>query len=126
MHKMTLEYPFGTSKSSLYKAFSTPEGLKEWFADDVKTQDNKEFAIVWNKVPSVAHLVASKENVFVRLQWGDDKEYYFEFRIISQELTGDISLIITDFTSSDEYHESINVWNKQVEKLKRYIGCAKK
>ena len=33
--KYTLEFPINSSVTILYKRLSTPEGLAEWFADDV-------------------------------------------------------------------------------------------
>jgi hypothetical protein len=37
-----------------------------------------------------------KENLIVRYNWVDDGSF-FEFRITRDELTGDVSLLITDF-----------------------------
>ena len=48
---------------------------------------------------------------------------YFEFRIQRDDLTNDISLIITDFADTSSERESSKLlWNSQVEKLMHVIG----
>lgn len=127
MKRFDVEYPLCCSTSSLFRAVSTCSGLKEWFAEDVQSSDNVNFAFYWQKIPQHATVVTIKENKFIRFQWNDDvHRNYFEFKINHQELTGDISLIITDFALENEHDEAINLWNIQVGKLKRSIGCAKK
>ncbi len=39
--KYELEYTFNTSPNFLYPRLSTPEGLSEWFADDVNLKRGK-------------------------------------------------------------------------------------
>lgn len=123
--KMVLEYDLRCTPVSIFRAISTASGLRDWFADNVDVFDTK-YIFFWNKIPQTAHVVHSKENSFIRYRWEDDPNYYFEFRIIHQEITGDISLTITDFVPEDEYQDTVNLWNLQVQKLKSSIGCAKK
>lgn len=123
--KMTLEYRLVCSTQSLYRAISTSSGLGEWFAEKVIIR-NDIYQFYWNKSFQSATLLHAKENTFVRFRWEDDDIFYFEFRILHQELTGDICLYITDFADEAERDDAINLWNNQVEKLKRSIGCAKK
>ena len=47
---------------------------------------------------------------------------YFEFQIHTHELTGSTSLQITDFAEPDEKRDSIDLWDTQVEELKRTLG----
>ena len=47
-------------------------------------------------------------------------------RIASHELTGDIVLTVIDFAEDDERDECRSLWDMQVDKLKRAIGCPKK
>lgn len=52
----------------------------------------------WDGTEQKALLLDFKEEKFIRFQWLDKPEgNYFEFRIDIDELTGDVSLIITDF-----------------------------
>lgn len=123
--KLTIEYHLSCTSTSLFRALSTPEGLEVWFADRVSRVDDV-FEFFWKRSSQKALLMNMRENNFVRFRWLDDENYYFEFRISRHELTRDISLIITDFASDSESQEVIDLWNEQIQKLKRAIGCAKK
>ena len=53
---------------------------------------------------------------------GSDDEY-FEFLIQVDELTNDISLIITDFADDEEDKEdAVQLWDLQIDNLKKIIG----
>jgi hypothetical protein len=65
-----------------------------------------------------------KENKLVRFTWVE-RRYYFEFRITQDELTGDVSLIITDFADEDEIEETKGLWNNQIADLKHMLGFLK-
>lgn len=47
-------------------------------------------------------------------------------RIARQELTGDIVLTVIDFAEDGEQDDCRSLWDVQVDKLKRAIGCPKK
>jgi len=123
--KYELEYTLNCSPKVLFSRLSTPEGLSEWFADDV-TVDNNLFFFHWNKTEFKARLSAVKENKLVRFDWIDDGEdtgtNYFEFRIIVHDLTGDLALMITDFAEADEKEDAIYLWDTQINDLKRVLG----
>ncbi|MBT3546270.1 MAG: SRPBCC domain-containing protein, partial [Flavobacterium sp.] len=53
---------------------------------------------------------------------GDD-ESYFEFRIQVDEITKDVSLMVTDFAEEDEVEESKMLWENQIDELKHRIGA---
>lgn len=121
--KYELEYGMNTSIEILYTRLSTPGGLSEWFADDVNVDGNV-FTFIWSKVPEQAEVLQKKENKMIRFRWlsEPDCKTYFEFKINEHELTGDISLLITDFCLEDEKEDSIDLWDKQVADLKHVIG----
>ncbi len=121
--KYVLEYTFNTSQSLIYKRLSTPEGLSEWFADKV-TYINKNFAFEWNGTVQEARVVSKKRNSHIRFKWLDDedKHTYFEFRVSEDELTRDVSLIVTDFADKNEIDDNKDLWNQQIGDLKRAIG----
>jgi hypothetical protein len=50
-------------------------------------------------------------------------ESYFEFKIQVDEITKDVSLIITDFAEEDEIEESKMLWENQIDELKHGIGA---
>ena len=122
--KYTLEFPINSSVNILYKRLSTPSGLAEWFADDVVIKD-KIFTFYWEGSEQKAKLLKLKTNQFIRFKWEDidAKEDYFEFLIQIDEMTADVSLIITDFAEDEqEQEEQSQLWEKQISTLKRAIG----
>lgn len=122
--KFELEYTLNCSPKVLFSRLSTPEGLGEWFAEQVNV-DGDLFSFYWNSSESKARLSALKDNKLVRFEWvgqENDDENYFEFRINIDELTGDLALIITDFAEADEKEDSIYLWDSQINDLKRVLG----
>ena len=122
--KYILEFPINSSVNILYKRLSTPSGLSEWFADDVMVKD-KTFTFFWDGSEQEAELLKLKMNQLIRFKWegNDAKENYFEFLIQVDEMTLDVSLIITDFAEDkQDQKEQTELWNKQISTLKKAIG----
>ena len=122
--KYTLEFPINSSVNILYNRLSSASGLSEWFADDVMIK-NKIFAFFWNGNSQKAKLLKLKTNQFIRFKWeeNDTQEDYFEFLIQIDEMTLDVSLIITDFAENEQdQKEQTELWSKQISILKRAIG----
>jgi uncharacterized protein YndB with AHSA1/START domain len=122
--KYELEYTLNCSPKVLFSRLSTPEGLAEWFADDV-TVDGDLFTFSWSKTETQARLSAIKENRFVRFEWldiPDEESNYFEFRINIEELSGSLALIIIDFADPEEKDDAVYLWDSQITDLKRVLG----
>lgn len=119
--KIQLEYVINCSPKVLYNRLSTASGLSEWFADDVRVQ-GKQFTFIWEGSEQTAEMTLHKENRLVRFSWVDEDDTYFEFKISQDELTGDVSLIIIDFSEDDEGEETAGLWNTQVADLKHILG----
>ena len=101
--KYTLEFPIKTSISVLYNRLSTPSGLiVEWFADNVNIKNNV-LTFYWEGSEEEAIILKKKKDVFIQYQWIEDEgeDKYFEFLIQIDEMTRDISLIITDFAENE-------------------------
>jgi hypothetical protein len=123
--KFTLEYPMCSTIASLYAKLSTEEGLGSWFADRVE-KENGIFTFFWQKEAQKADLLAEKENRYVRFRWLDEDENddcYFEFCIDRQELTGDLTLSITDFAGGHEVEDARDLWDLSIKELKRTLGA---
>lgn len=118
--KLELEYVVKCSPKVLFNRLSSASGLAEWFADDVSV-NGKKYTFIWDGNEQVAVLALRKENLIVRFDWVDD-DTYFEFKITRDELTGDVSLLITDFVEPDEIEETRSLWDSQVTTLKHVIG----
>lgn len=121
--KYELEYTLNTSPNILYNRLSTPEGLSEWFADNVNLRKGK-YTFIWEGTEQEATVMQRKANKFIRFHWedDDDEEAYFEFRIRTDELTGDVALLITDFAEEGEKDDAVDLWDTQVSELKHAIG----
>ena len=122
--KFELEYTLNCSQKVLFSRLSTPEGLSEWFADNVNV-DGDLFTFFWDGTQSEARLSALKDNKLVRFEWlnlENEEENYFEFGINIDELTGDLALIVSDFAEPEDKEDSIYLWNSQVADLKRLLG----
>jgi hypothetical protein len=122
--KFELEYNLNCSPKVLFSRLSTPEGLGEWFADQVNV-DGDLFTFFWNSSESKAKLSAMKENKMVRFEWvgmENEESNFFEFRINMEELTNELALIIIDFAEAEEKEDSIYLWDSQINDLKRALG----
>ena len=123
----SIEYDFHASPQLLFQYLSTPSGLSEWFADNVNSRGER-FTFIWDDSEEIALLLQKKNNDKVKFQWqndeDDDGEYYFEFKIQVDEITKDVSLIITDFAEEDELEESKMLWDNLVSDLKQVLGAS--
>ena len=122
--KYSLEFPINSSVNILYKRLSTPSGLAEWFADDVIVKD-KIFTFFWEGSEQEAKLLKLKTDHFIRFKWEENntREDYFEFLIQIDDMTSDVSLIITDFAEDEkDQEEQTNLWSNQINLLKMGIG----
>ncbi|MGB0393479.1 MAG: START-like domain-containing protein [Flavobacteriaceae bacterium] len=123
--KYSIEFTIQSSPQLLFQYLSTPSGLSEWFADNVNSR-GEEFTFIWDDSEETAKLLSKKANEKVRFQWDDDEgeDYYFEFFIQVDDITKDVSLIVTDFTTEDEMEESRMLWDNAIADLKQILGSA--
>jgi len=122
--KYELEYTINSPTRLLFERLSTPEGLSEWFADNV-TVDGGILTFFWAKTEARARLAYVRENKAVRFDWldfADAETNYFEFKIVIHELTNDTTLIITDFADEDELDDARYLWDTQIASLKKVLG----
>lgn len=123
----SLEFDFQASPQLLFQYLSTPSGLSEWFADNVNSR-GEDFVFIWDDSEEEAKMLQSKNNERVRFQWMNDEEnsedYYFEFKIQVDEITKDLSLIISDYSDDDELEESKLLWRSLIADLKQVLGSS--
>lgn len=113
-----------TSKSILWAAISTPTGLEGWFADKVQS-DDKIATFFWGKTEHrKAEIVAVRAFSFIRFHWLDDENEreYFELKMTNNELTNDFVLEVTDFADADEVEDQCELWDSEVDILRRTCG----
>ena len=123
----SIEYDFHASKQMLFEYLSTPSGLGEWFADNVNSR-GENFSFIWDDSEENAKLIQKKNNERARFQWEEDEEegnpYYFEFKIQVDDITNDVSLIVTDFAEEDEMEEAKMLWDNLISSLKQILGSS--
>jgi uncharacterized protein YndB with AHSA1/START domain len=125
--KFEMEFVIHASPSLLYQYISTPSGLSEWFADNVNSRGEL-FTFIWDGSEEQAKLLSKKSGERIKFRWMEDDEegnsYYFEMRIQVDEITKDVSLMITDFSDEDEVDEAKMLWDNQISSLKQVLGSA--
>lgn len=123
--KFDKEYPINASPQLLYQYIATPSGMTEWFADNVNSR-GEVFTFIWGDTEEKARLIAKKNDEKVKFRWieadEDESEYYFELRIVLDELTKDVVLLVTDFAEADEVKDQQQLWDNQIADLKKVLG----
>lgn len=120
--KYELEFDIHVSPQMLYQYISTPSGLSEWYADNVNSR-GEIYTFIWEDTEEEAKLLRKKLDESVKFRWlnsGDDS--YFEMKIMVDEITDDVSLVIIDFATPDDLEESKMLWENQVAELKHALG----
>lgn len=124
--KYKLEFLLKTSPRVLEKLITTPDGLSDWFADDVKVQDDI-YTFEWDGNEEQARLLLYKMNSKIRFQWLEDEEEgietYFELSYIIDPMTNSVILHITDFANPSDKEGNLALWNQAISELKRIIGA---
>ena len=123
--KYELEFPLNSSPQLLYQYISTPSGLSEWFADNVNSR-GEFFTFIWDGSEEKARLSSKKSDEKVKFRWIDednkDTDFYFELRILEDEITKDVSLMVTDYAVEEDLAEVKLLWESQISDLKHVIG----
>lgn len=125
--KFEMEFVIHASPSLLYQYIATPSGLSEWFADNVNSRGEL-FTFIWDGSEEQAKVLSKKSGERIKFRWLADEEdgdsSYFEIRIQVDEITKDVSLMITDFAEEDEIDEGKMLWENQISSLKQVLGSA--
>ena len=124
--KFELEFPIHASPQLLYQYISTPSGLSEWFADNVNSRGEL-FTFIWDDSEEEAKMLNKKNAERVKFKWindDDDNAVFFEIKIQVDEITKDVSLIVTDFAEEDELDETKMLWENQISDLKQVLGSS--
>ena len=121
--KYEMEFPIKASPSLLYQYISTPSGMSEWYADNVNSR-GEFFTFIWEGSEEKAKLLGRKSGERIKFRWLDDEDtdYYFELRIQVDEITKDVSLMVTDFAEEDEVEQGKMLWDNMISNLKLVLG----
>jgi hypothetical protein len=125
----TADYEVHASIKMLYPYIQTASGLAEWFADDVKiNNESKVYTFFWDNEQHSARQVAHRTNHFARFEFlpengEDDKDPpYFELRLEFNELTQSVFLKVTDYSDIEDMKELSGLWHSLVENLRKTVG----
>ena len=122
--KFEMEFVIHVSPSLLYQYISTPSGMSEWYADNVNSR-GEFFTFIWDGSEEKAKLLTKKKNnERIKFRWMEDDgtDYFFELRIQVDEITKDVSLMVTDFAEDDEVEEGKMLWTNMISELKQILG----
>ena len=125
--KFEIEFPIHASPQLLFQYISTPSGLSEWFADNVNSRGEL-FTFIWDGSEESAKMLTKKSGERIKFKWlngeEDQDQCFFEIRIQVDEITKDVSLMVTDFSDEDEVDEAKMLWENQISSLKQVLGSA--
>lgn len=113
------------TQSSLWRMISQIDGLSEWFADEVMMDETETiYKFIWGKTDNEARIINKKPQSSIRYRWLDeeDEELYFEFLLRKLDLSGAMTLEITDFAEPEEKGDAIALWEFQIDEMKRRLG----
>jgi len=118
-----LEFIFKASPAMLYNFLSTAEGLVRWFCDAVDIDKNK-YDFYWSGSRETATLVDHEDDKKLVFKWegAEDENEYLEFLMYKSPITNETILKITDFADADEVDDQIELWESQIDELKKAIG----
>ncbi len=128
--KITIEYPLATKSATIaWPLISEAVGLQKWMADYVDDGPDDTLVFKWGEAWTQQDVRESKllrivKNHYVRLRWLDDNEEneYWELRLEKSELTGDVTLVITDYADEDDVENICQVWDDCMERLHNASG----
>lgn len=119
-----MEFISKASPAILYKFLTTPSCLVRWFCDSVDI-DDETYTFSWDGSEEVAVLVEDYEEERLKFQWedADSDDEYLEFKMYKSPITGETILEITDYADEGEEQETRDLWETQIDTLKREAGA---
>lgn len=127
-NKFVSDYQINASKKIVFQYISTASGLQEWFADEVKIDEDKNYIFNFDNEDHHAKLTSIKINSYVKFEFFDPKNpidedhAYLEFKIEENELTQTLFLKVTDYSDVYDEDESLSIWNGMIARFKEMIG----
>lgn len=127
-NKFVSDYQINASKKIVFQYISTASGLQEWFADEVKIDEDKNYIFNFDNEDHHAKLTSIKANSHVKFEFFDPKNprdedhAYIEFKIEENELTQTLFLKITDYSDIYDEDESVSIWDGMIARFKEMIG----
>ena len=127
-NQFVADYQLNASKKIVYTYLSTASGLQEWFADEVRINEDKDFIFNFDQEDHYTKLTVLKANLHVRLDFFDPKrmhdqvDSFIEFKLDETELTQSLFLKVIDQSNFYNLEELEVIWDGLISKLKEIIG----
>lgn len=127
-NKFVADYQINASKKILFQYISTASGLEEWFADEVKINEDKVFIFDFDNDEHHAKIASIRNNSHVKFEFFDptnpeEKDHsYIEFKLEENELTQTLFLKVIDYSDGYDDEELEAIWEGLVGKLKEIVG----
>lgn len=127
-HKFTGEYSMKCTSKMLFYYLSTAEGLAQWFADKAVIDGEKGiYSFEWDNKEHFARIIHNKPLKSHKFEFlSDTKDIepdagYIELRAETSELTQEVFLVVTDYSSASE-PELVDLWEGLVGNLRSQLG----
>lgn len=127
-YKYRFEFEFNASAKLLFTYLTTPAGIKQWFADDVKQHSERKFTFIFEKKEYEAEMTVYKLNYQVRYEFepmpNENKKdlSYIDFKLETNEMTNTVFLTVTDYSEIDSGEEDHNLWQNLIGNLRSIVG----
>jgi uncharacterized protein YndB with AHSA1/START domain len=131
-HKYIAEYEINASVKMLFPYLSSPQGLAQWFAEDVKVVqkgNEKLYDIIWDKTSHIAKITAIRTNahvkyVFLETEEAEENNWsYLEFKLSHSDMTDTSFLKIIDYSEMDSDNDLRELWDGLIEQLRTNVGA---
>lgn len=122
------DFEIRASRHMLYPYFYSASGLAQWFADDVKVDEDKIYTFVWDGEDNKAKIVSHRSNHHVKFEFfprskaEETDPAFFELKLEENELTGSVYIKITDYSEMEDVEELMELWQGLVDNLKKTVG----
>lgn len=127
-NKFIADYQINASKKIVFQYLSTASGLEEWFADNVRIDEDKNYIFNFDNEDHYARLASLRSNAHVKFEFfdpenPDERDHsYIEFKLEENELTQSLFLKVIDYSNEYEEDELEAIWEGLIYKLKEIIG----
>ncbi|GMQ28669.1 START-like domain-containing protein [Algoriphagus confluentis] len=127
-NKFIADYQINASKKIVFQYLSTASGLEEWFADNVRINEDKNYIFNFDNEDHYARLASLRSNAHVKFDFFDPENpeerdhSYIEFKLEENELTQSLFLKVIDYSNEYEEDELEAIWEGLIYKLKEIIG----
>ncbi len=127
-NKFVSDYQINASKKIVFHYISSASGLEEWFADEVKIDEDKNYIFNFDNEDHYAKLASLRLNSHVKFEFFDPKNpveadhSFIEFKLEENDLTQTLFLKVIDYSDSYDEDESVSIWEGLIGRLKEIIG----